>query len=495
MSASPWRTCRFRFVRRDRVLVDQGQPAHAGDREVDRDGRTEPTRARDHDVGVLQPRLPHLADGEDLPAVPLPLGRVEARPPSRRLLALRRSTAGPRHSPRGSAPPLGRGPLADGPADGTEPGWDGVGIAARQLVGRLLESRPGRRRRTRSGTPACPRYCENRGRRRVEKPGGLELGVALPDERGREGRADGGQKVPDDLLAGELDHMHKGYAGRLINVASQLLINHDSDRRTRGRPRPRAQLHPPRGPGLRGRRRRQPRDGPVRRRERPAVPRRGRRRLRGRDRRYPEPWEDRSPPRAALPVRDGVAADRRGDRERPRPPSRRPGRHLRELVGRGKGGLGDLLHLGQRGPRGRVARRGPGDCRPRPEPRRERRGPDREGGDPGPGARLLPDAPVPLGPGRRGADPSPPRCRRAGHHHRHRVVGNYRADDTGGVSPAKHGPGDTTPRAPGTVRRVGATTVPDHVQNESAPESNAAFDTIISRITHSKAYWEAESEW
>ena len=37
--------------------------------------------------------------------------------------------------------------------------------------------------------------------------------MALPDECGGEGRADGGQKVPDDLLAGEFDHILKSYTG------------------------------------------------------------------------------------------------------------------------------------------------------------------------------------------------------------------------------------------------------------------------------------------
>ena len=63
----------------DRVAIDQGQPADARGREVDRGGGAEPAGARDQDVRRVQPLLALRADGEDLPAIPLPIGRPKAR--------------------------------------------------------------------------------------------------------------------------------------------------------------------------------------------------------------------------------------------------------------------------------------------------------------------------------------------------------------------------------------------------------------------------------
>ena len=53
----------------------------------------------------------------------------------------------------------------------------------------------------------------NRGRCHVEQAGCLLLGAALADEGGGECRTDGRQQVPDDLLAGEFDHIPKIYTG------------------------------------------------------------------------------------------------------------------------------------------------------------------------------------------------------------------------------------------------------------------------------------------
>ena len=106
-------------------------------------------------------------------------------------------------------------------------------------------------------------------------------------------------------------------------------------------------------------------------------------------------------------------------------------RGLRQLVGRGQGRRGRLLHLGERGPGRERAGRGRGDLRARPEPRGLRRGPDGEDGLPGPGDRLLPGPPGPdrgRGPGGPGRAPrrrgdGPPRddARRPGRGRLHRL--------------------------------------------------------------------------